>query len=94
MKQYKVIIIYAIFDGKLKKTLESELEKYGLERVGEQDIFCPSLRGIPDKGTGIQSLPAGLCTQASGQPRHGTVRGVTHERGTDSDNHAANQSDE
>lgn len=40
MEQYKVIIIYTIFDGKQKKSLESELEKYGLERVGGQDIFA------------------------------------------------------
>lgn len=40
MEQYKVVIIYTISDGKLKKALESELEKYGLERVGEQDIFA------------------------------------------------------
>lgn len=40
MEKYKVIIIYTISDDKLKKSLESELEKYGLERVGGQDIFA------------------------------------------------------
>lgn len=43
MEKYKVIIIYTISDDKLKKSLESELEKYGLERVGGQDIFALSL---------------------------------------------------
>ena len=40
MKKYKVIIIYIIFDDKQKKALESELEKYGLERLGMQNIFA------------------------------------------------------
>lgn len=40
MEKCKVIIIYTISDDKLKKSLESELEKYGLERVGGQDIFA------------------------------------------------------
>lgn len=57
MKQYKVIIIYAIFDGKLKKTLESELEKYGLERVGEQDIFALPLEEYRTK---VQAFKAYL----------------------------------
>lgn len=69
MSQYKTLIIYTISNDQSKKSFEEELEKYGLERVGTQDIFA-----LPDKGTGIQSLPASLCTQASGQPRHGTVR--------------------
>jgi hypothetical protein len=40
MKQYKVIIIYVIFDDISRKSFEEELEKYGLERVGTQDIFA------------------------------------------------------
>lgn len=40
MKQYKVLAIYTVSDEKTKKILEAELEKYGLERVGEQDIFA------------------------------------------------------
>ena len=40
MEQYKIIIIYPISDGERKKSFETELEKYGLERVGEQDIFA------------------------------------------------------
>ncbi len=94
MNQYKTLIIYSISNDQLKKLFENELEKYGLERVGEQGYLRPSLRRIPDEGAGIQSLPASLFAQAFGQPGHGTVRGITHERGTDSDNHAANQSDE
>lgn len=76
MKQYKTLIIYTISNDQSKKSFEEELEKYGLERVGEQGIFALPLdfRGIPDEGTGFQSLPASLCTQASGQPRYGTVR--------------------
>ena len=33
MEQYKIIIIYAISDDERKKSFETELEKYGLERV-------------------------------------------------------------
>lgn len=73
MKKYKTLIIYSVSDAEQKQALENELEKYGLERVGTQNIFA-LLRGIPDEGTGFQSLPASLCTQASGQPRYGTVR--------------------
>lgn len=40
MKQYKVLAIYTVSDEKTKKILEAELEKYGLERLGEQDIFA------------------------------------------------------
>lgn len=40
MEQYKIIIIYAISDDEQKKSFENELEKYGLERLGEQDIFA------------------------------------------------------
>ena len=40
MAQYKVLIIYIISNGLSKKTFEDELGKYGLERLGEQDIFA------------------------------------------------------
>lgn len=40
MKQYKTLIIYAVFNEQLKKSFEEELEKYGLERVGTQNIFA------------------------------------------------------
>lgn len=40
MNQYKIIIIYSVSNGQLKKSFEEELEKYGLERLGEQDIFA------------------------------------------------------
>ncbi|MFS2971840.1 hypothetical protein AAH016_22055 [Phocaeicola dorei] len=40
MKQYKTLIIYAVFNDQLKKSFEEELEKYGLERVGTQNIFA------------------------------------------------------
>ena len=40
MKQYKIIIIYVISNNHLKVLFEEELEKYGLERLGEQDIFA------------------------------------------------------
>lgn len=62
--------------------------------IGRAKHLRTPIRRISYEGTGIQSLPAGLCTQASGQPRHSTVRGVTHERGTDPDCHVANQPDE
>ena len=39
MNQYKIIIIYSVSNAQLKKSFEEELEKYGLERLGEQDIF-------------------------------------------------------
>lgn len=40
MAQYKVLIIYIISNGLSKKLFEDELGKYGLERLGEQDIFA------------------------------------------------------
>lgn len=40
MAQYKVLIIYIISNGLSKKSFEDELEKYGLERLGGQDIFA------------------------------------------------------
>ena len=56
-----------------KKSFEEELERYGLERVGTQDIFALPLEEYRTK---VQAFKATceLCTQASGQPRHGTVR--------------------
>ena len=74
MSQYKTLIIYTISNDQSKKSFEEELEKIRAGTGRDARYLCPSLRGIPDKGTGIQSLPASLCTQASGQPRHGTVR--------------------
>lgn len=40
MSQYKTLIIYTISNDQSKKSFEEELEKYGLERVGTQDIFA------------------------------------------------------
>ena len=40
MRQYKVLVIYIIANSQLEKSFEEELEKYGLERVGEQGIFA------------------------------------------------------
>ena len=40
MTQYKTIVIYVVFNSLSKQALENELEKYGLERVGTQDIFA------------------------------------------------------
>ena len=40
MAQYKLLIIYIISNGLSKKSFEDELGKYGLERLGEQDIFA------------------------------------------------------
>ena len=40
MAQYKVLIIYIISNSLSKKSFEDELGKYGLERLGEQDIFA------------------------------------------------------
>ena len=40
MRQYKVLVIYIIANEQLEKSFEEELEKYGLERVGTQDIFA------------------------------------------------------
>lgn len=53
MKKYKVIIIYIIFDDKQKKALESELEKYGLERLGMQNIFALPLEEYRTNYAGI-----------------------------------------
>lgn len=40
MKQYKTFVTYTIGNDQLKKSFEDELGKYGLERLGEQDIFA------------------------------------------------------
>jgi hypothetical protein len=40
MKQYKTFVTYTIGNDQLKKSFEAELEKCGLERLGEQDIFA------------------------------------------------------
>ena len=40
MKQYKTFVTYTIGNDQLTKSFEAELEKYGLERLGEQDIFA------------------------------------------------------
>ena len=39
MNQYKTLIIYTILNDQSKKSFENELEKYGLERLGEQDKY-------------------------------------------------------
>lgn len=57
MKQYKVLAIYTVSDEKTKKILEAELEKYGLERVGEQDIFALPLEEYRTK---VQAFKAYL----------------------------------
>ena len=57
MKQYKVIIIYVIFDDISRKSFEEELEKYGLERVGTQDIFALPLEEYRTK---VQAFKAYL----------------------------------
>lgn len=59
MEQYKIIIIYAISDDERKKSFETELEKYGLERVGEQDIFALPL---DEYRTKVQAFKAYLRT--------------------------------
>ena len=40
MRQYKILVIYVIANEQLKKSFEAELEKYGLARLGEQNIFA------------------------------------------------------
>ena len=57
MNQYKVIIIYSVSNGQLKKSFEEELEKYGLERLGEQDIFALPLEEYRTK---VQAFKAYL----------------------------------
>ena len=57
MKEYKTLIIYAIFNDQSKRSFEEELEKYGLERVGTQDIFALHLEEYRTK---VQAFKAYL----------------------------------
>lgn len=57
MAQYKVLIIYIISNGLSKKSFEDELGKYGLERLGEQDIFALPLEEYRTK---VQAFKAYL----------------------------------
>ena len=57
MRQYKVLVIYIIANGQLEKSFEEELEKYGLERVGTQDIFALPLEEYRTK---VQAFKAYL----------------------------------
>ena len=85
MAQYKVLIIYIISNGLSKKSFEAELEKYGLERLGEQDIFALPL---DEYRTKVQAFKAYLRTYSRkhlDSSGHSIVRGVTHESGTDPD---------
>ena len=59
MRQYKVLVIYIIANGQLEKSFEEELEKYGLERVGEQGIFALPLEEYRTK---VQAFIAYLRT--------------------------------
>ena len=57
MKKYKTLIIYSVSDAEQKQALENELEKYGLERVGTQDIFALPLEEYRTK---VQAFKAYL----------------------------------
>lgn len=57
MKKYKTLIIYSISEAEQKQALENELEKYGLERVGTQDIFALPLEEYRTK---VQAFKAYL----------------------------------
>ena len=57
MTQYKTIVIYVVFNSLSKQALENELEKYGLERVGTQDIFVLPLEEYRTK---VQAFKAYL----------------------------------
>lgn len=57
MKEYKTLIIYAIFNDQSKRSFEEEVEKYGLERVGTQDIFALPLEEYRTK---VQAFKAYL----------------------------------
>lgn len=57
MRQYKVLVIYIIANEQLEKSFEEELEKYGLERVGTQDIFALPLEEYRTK---VQAFKAYL----------------------------------
>lgn len=57
MKKYKTLIIYSISDAEQKQALENVLKKYGLERVGTQDIFALPLEEYRTK---VQAFKAYL----------------------------------
>ena len=57
MTQYKTIVIYVVFNSLSKQALENGLEKYGLERVGTQDIFALPLEEYRTK---VQAFKAYL----------------------------------
>ena len=57
VKKYKTLIIYSISDTGQKQALENELEKYGLERIGTQDIFALPLEEYRTK---VQAFKAYL----------------------------------
>lgn len=57
MEQYKIIVIYSILNDDQKKFYEEELEKYGLERLGVQDIFVLPLEEYRTK---VQAFKAYL----------------------------------
>lgn len=57
MKEYKTLIIYSVSDAEQKQALENELEKYGLERVGMQNIFALPLEEYRTK---VQAFKAYL----------------------------------
>lgn len=57
MKKYKTLIIYSVSDAEQKQAFEEELEKYGLERVGEQGIFALPLEEYRTK---VQAFKAYL----------------------------------
>lgn len=61
MTQYKTIVIYVVFNSLSKQALENELEKYGLERVGTQDIFALPLEEYRTK---VQAFKAYLLAYA------------------------------
>ena len=74
MRQYKVLVIYIIANGQLEKSFEEELEKYGLERVGEQGIFALPLEEYRTKVQAFKAYLRNLRAQAFGQSGHRTVR--------------------
>ena len=57
VSQYKTIIIYSVSNVQSKKSFEEELEKYGLKRVGTQDIFALPLEEYRTK---VQAFKAYL----------------------------------
>lgn len=57
MKKHKTLIIYSVSDAEQKQALENELEKYGLERVGTQNIFALPLEEYRTK---VQAFKAYL----------------------------------